>query len=207
MSADIGELARRGDLVAYFGYGSLVNRATLSATVLDAMPARLSGWARRWRPRPDMPGFPAALLTVSRQQGAALDGLVVFDRRENLEAVDRREGRYRRREIDPGQVSARKDIPEGCPLYVYEAMVELPVHRDPPRILRSYLNVVMQGFHAEHGQDGVERFIAETAEFHIPIHEDAHEPVYPRHVGISDAERRLFEAILTTRLESAAPDE
>ena len=202
MTDEIAKLARRGELVAYFGYGSLVNRATLTASVVDASPARLTGWARRWRPRPDMPGFPAALLTVSRRQGAAMDGLVVFDRRENLEAVDRREARYHRREIDPAEVSATTAIPSDCPLYVYEAMEELPVHREPPRILRSYLNVVMQGFLVEHGIGGVERFVAETAGFDVPIHEDAHAPVYPRHVAISDAQRNLFHTVLISRIAS-----
>lgn len=204
MTEAIKKLARRGELVAYFGYGSLVNRATLSASVVDASPARLSGWARRWRPRPDMPGFPAALLTVSRSQGAAMDGLVVFDRRENLETVDRREARYHRREIDPADVSTHKKIPSGCPLYVYEAMEELPVHREPPRILRSYLNVVMQGFLVEHGIGGVGRFVAETADFHVPIHEDSHAPVYPRHVAISDTERDLFHSLLVDRKAPAS---
>ena len=55
---------RGSAFVAYFGYGSLVNRATLRTEIVDMVPARLSGWRRCWRHRPDMPGFPAALLTV-----------------------------------------------------------------------------------------------------------------------------------------------
>jgi hypothetical protein len=44
----------RDEVVGYFGYGSLVNRATLRTEILAAIPARLNGWRRTWRPRPLM---------------------------------------------------------------------------------------------------------------------------------------------------------
>src|SRR6185312_7370829 len=79
-----GDQPGKGALVAYFGYGSLVNRATLRTDIVDIVPARLVVWRRYWRPRPDMPGFPAALLTVRREPGCYCDGVLIVDRAENL---------------------------------------------------------------------------------------------------------------------------
>ena len=88
-----------GRVVAYFGYGSLVNVSTHQNETLLVQAARLEGWRRIWRPRPDMPGFPAALLTVRPDIEQSCDGLLVFDHLDNLPAVDRREARYERRTV------------------------------------------------------------------------------------------------------------
>lgn len=42
-------MATAQGIVAYFGYGSVVNRATLRTSIVDPIPARLSGWRRYWR--------------------------------------------------------------------------------------------------------------------------------------------------------------
>lgn len=191
------EALRPGGLVAYFGYGSLVNRATHRTAIVDAFPARLAGWRRHWRPRPDMPGFPAALLSVREEEGAICDGLVVVDRAENLAAVDAREARYRRVALPPSSLMAAR-LPSSCPLFVYLAEEDVPPHPAPPAILRSYLDAVMQGFLAEHGEEGVRRFVAETHGFETPLHDDRDAPVYPRAVALSDAERKLFDELLAT---------
>ncbi len=199
MSANASPISTARGLVAYFGYGSLVNRATHRTDIVHARPARLKGWRRSWRPRPDMPGFPAALLTVRPEQGAACDGLLVFDRAENLAAVDEREARYRRHVVtlDALEFAGPAEI-DGA-VYVYVADEELPPHPEPPLILQSYLDAVMQGFLVEHGQEGLRRFVAETANFDTPIHADRARPVYPRAVGLSEGERALFDALLEGR--------
>lgn len=196
---ELDDLAARGKLVAYFGYGSLVNRATLRTVIVHAAPARLTGWRRFWRARPDMPGFPAALLTVRPESGAACDGLIVFDRAENLAAVDAREARYRRVALTSEAIETAAPPPAGCPLYVYEAEPDLPLHREPPTIPRSYLDAVLQGFLVEHGETGLARFLAETDGFDTPIHDDRSAPVYPRAVVLTDAERTLFDRLLAAR--------
>ncbi|WP_157015458.1 gamma-glutamylcyclotransferase family protein [Mesorhizobium xinjiangense] len=188
-------LAEDGGLIAYFGYGSLVNRVTHRTAIVAAVPARLHGWRRIWRPRPDMPGFPAALLTVRQEPGEAVDGLLVFDHADNLAAVDSREARYRRVELAADQIEGQVPAVD-CPLYVYEADEKLPPHREAPQILRSYLDAVMQGFLVEHGDDGLRRFLAETDGFDTPIHEDREAPLYPRSVRLSQAERELFDRLL-----------
>lgn len=197
-----------GRLVAYFGYGSLVNRATLRTAIVDAVPARLLGWRRHWRPRPDMPGFPAALLTVRREAGAGCDGLLVIDRMENLAAVDEREARYRRVELAAAELAvagARPDwLAPGCPAYVYVADPDIPVHPEPPRILRSYLDAVMQGFLVEHGEAGLRRFLAETHGFETAIHEDRATPAYPRAVALTPGEIALFATAMADAAASGA---
>lgn len=201
MKNALDEAWREGEgIVAYFGYGSLVNRATHRTEIVGAMPARLCGWRRSWRPRPDMPGFPAALLTVAQDEASVCDGLLVFDRAENLAAVDAREARYNRHHvrIDTLEIAAAETV--RCPVYVYVADEELPRHAEPPRILRSYLDAVMQGFLAEHGEEGLTRFVTETENFDTPLHEDRHAPVYPRAVELSEAERLMFDLLLDTHL-------
>jgi hypothetical protein len=95
---------------------------------------------------PGHAGFPAALLTVREEEGAGCDGLLVFDRAENLAAIDAREARYRRVAIEPGALELRNQWPADCPIWVYVAQEELPVHPEPPTILQSYLDAVMLGF-------------------------------------------------------------
>jgi 3-deoxy-7-phosphoheptulonate synthase len=153
-------VAGEGGLVAYFGYGSLVCRATHRTEIVAAVPARLGGWRRLWRPRPDMPGFPAALLTVRPEPGAGCDGLLVFDRAENLAAIDARETRYRRVALKPSDLELAATPPADCPIWLYVAQEELPPHPEPPAILQSYLDVVMLGFLIEHGEGGLARFLA-----------------------------------------------
>jgi cation transport regulator ChaC len=201
VTTDIGsEQQGEGELVAYFGYGSLVNRATHRTRIVDAFPARLVGWRRFWRPRPDMPGFPAALLTVREEEGAVCDGLLVIDRAANLAAVDEREARYRRLPLLSRALETSQPVPEGCPVFVYVAEEDIPAHPGPPAILRSYLEAVLQGFLVEHGEQAVRRFMAETHGFDTPLHDDRAAPVYPRAVTLSESEKTLFESLLAERV-------
>lgn len=191
--------AQGSRLLAYFGYGSLVNRATLRTSYVDIMPARLLGYRRCWRPRPDMPGFPAALLTVVPDAGSISDGVLVIDHAENLAAVDAREARYLRKAVSRSQLEMEERFPGDVSVFLYQADQTLPLHGQPPAILRSYLDAVMQGFLAMHGEDGLQRFVDGTDGFDLPIHEDRDLPVYPRAVALSAAERILFDRVLARR--------
>lgn len=191
-------------LVAYFGYGSLVNRATHRTEIVDAMPARLLGWRRSWCPPPTISAASMALLSVRRMAGAGCDGLLVIDRAGNLAAVDRREARYRRVTLDPSEIECRGVLPD-CEIYVYEVAAEPPAVENPPAILRSYLDAVMQGFRVEHGETGLNRFVEETNGFHLHIHDDRAQPRYPRAVRIESHEAELFEAALARRAGRMRP--
>jgi hypothetical protein len=189
------------NLVAYFGYGSLVNRATLRTEILAAYPARLSGYRRVWCGRPAhaprFGGIGPAVLTAERCEGAAIDGLLVVDRLENLPAVDERENLYRRNVVAPTDLSFTGDAPElGCPLFVYERDYEPEKGVAASPILRSYLDAVMQGFLGVFGAGGLRRFVAETDGFALPIHEDRDAPVYPRSITLAEGEAELFAEVL-----------
>ena len=197
-----------GELVGYFGYGSLVNRATLTTGLVQAHRARLKGWRRTWRPRPDMGSTPGvtlpdgltpSLLSAHRAEGFSIDGLVVIDFAVNLADVDTREFRYHRRDIalsDLEFTDPEHGLGADITLHVYEARVEHPPAEGPAPILRSYLDAVMQGFYREFGPDGLHRFVSETDAFHTPIHEDRAAPLYPRAVRLSAAEAELFDVVL-----------
>jgi hypothetical protein len=207
-----------GGLVAYFGYGSLVNRATLRTGIVAAHRARLKGWRRSWRSRPDggpspsqtaAAGVTPSFLTAGRAADAAIDGLLIVDYAHNLAAVDAREFHYHRRRIrledldlaEPSGVAGNGEregqgLGSEIALYVYEGRTDLPHAPAPAPILRSYLDAVMQGFLREFGEAGLHRFVAETDAFHTPIHEDREAPLYPRAVTLSADEADLFETAL-----------
>ncbi|MBC7283114.1 gamma-glutamylcyclotransferase family protein [Hoeflea sp.] len=207
---DFEHLARANRLVGYFGYGSLVNRATLGPGVVAAWPARLRGWRRTWRARPDMgptplavlaPGPAPCLLSAHPDPGSAIDGLLVIDLADNLTSVDAREFRYHRRLIGVDALDFGGEIPAlarraEIPLHVYEARIEHPPVAGPSPILRSYLDTVMQGFLCEFGETGLSRFVAETEAFDRPVLEDREAPLYGRAVALSPGEIALFDAVL-----------
>ncbi len=197
-------MRRSGEVVAYFGYGSLVNRATHRTRIIAAVPARVSGWQREWQPRPDMTLNPddqveAALLTARRSPGSSMDGLLVFDHIDNLPAVDLRENDYHRRTVGEGDVTLRSDQTlAGMPIYIYEAD-PAPMPDAVYPILQSYLDAVMQGFLREHGEAGLADFIATTGNFDIPILVDRDWPIYPRAVELLPEERDLIDRHLSKR--------
>lgn len=207
------------EIVGYFGYGSLVNRATLRTEILAAIPARLNGWRRTWRPRPLMDadmvgenmlsgGVVPSLLSAHRAERASIDGVLIIDLAVNLPAIDTREFRYHRREITLAELSLDAERAERetglrlepeTRLHVYEARTEHPGAGGPSPILRSYLDAVMQGFLHAFGEEGVHRFVAETEAFHLPIHEDRDRPLYPRAVNLTATETELFDLALGRR--------
>ncbi len=181
----------RGDLVAYFGYGSLVNRATLDTDYVAAVPARLSGWRRHWQPRNGAIGLAsptrASLLTVHRSPRCVIDGLLIIDRAANLPAVDRREAQYARIALTVAEleINGVADVrPHDLPLYVYAAPDRRGEAETPP-VLASYLDVVMAGFLREFGAAGMTRFIASTDGFERGVRDDRRRPVYSRSVRLS----------------------
>lgn len=193
-------------LIAYFGYGSLVNRLTHRTDIVSAGRARLSGWRRFWRPRPDMRfvpdrASPLSLLTVGRDAASAIDGLLVIDRAEHLPAVDEREMHYDRRQIAPADLILADgfEVPAEVPLYVYEAQDHaIELDGDCP-ILQSYLDAVLQGFITEYGEEGMRSFVLATGNFETPVLADRAQPHYPRAVALTDAQRHAIDRALDER--------
>lgn len=189
-----------GPIVAYFGYGSLVNRTTLRTRYIDAAPARLSGWKRCWRPRPAVDTAAGAsvssMLSARQDDVHAIDGLLVYDSLENLPQVDQREARYDRVSVHIDSLDIDVDVPEGCPVYIYEAHTNTAPHDPGDPILQSYLDAVMQGFMHEFGEIGVRGFLHSTDGFERPVRSDRHDPVYSRAVALPDHQRTLFDEML-----------
>ncbi|MEL7430046.1 MAG: gamma-glutamylcyclotransferase, partial [Pseudomonadota bacterium] len=187
--------------VAYFGYGSLVNQATLRTGFVDIFPASLGGWRRHWQGRTmaartigeDMPDL--SLLSVHRDDGCAIQGAMVVDLLENLPAVDERESGYQRVALSRDRVTVPPDVTLPDELYVYVADVpEAEVGGE--FLLQSYLDAVMQGFHRLYGPHGVQHFVETTKGFERPVIQDRNTPVYPRSVILNDGEAELFDAAL-----------
>jgi cation transport regulator ChaC len=190
--------------IAYFGYGSLVNLETLQTPYVSAHPARLKGWRRTWKARPKVAGSFApveglAFLSVEPCAETTIEGMVIVDHHASLPALDEREVMYDRTSLSHASVEFVEDNPlqPEQQLFVYVAQPEAT--NNESRILRSYLDVVLRGFHGHFGESGIERFISTTANFDWPIHEDRHEPVYPRAISVLENEVSLFERHLATR--------
>lgn len=186
--------------IAYFGYGSLVNLNTLRTPWLAAHPARLSGWERIWLARPKVEGSFApiddlAFLSARRNTSSAIDGMLILDHASSLASLDEREALYERHTISSVDLHFHEDAPDldGMDLYVYAA--EPLALGQTSSILRSYLDAVGQGFHTHFGEEGLARFIASTANFDLPIHEDRHDPLYPRPVDLTITERNLMDRL------------
>lgn len=188
------------DLVAYIGYGSLVNRDTLRTDFLHAQPVRLHGWRRCWRPRhqndPILRDPPTSLLSARRVPEGFIDGLLVFDKRTNLPAMDERELTYDRIPVPRERIDGlATDLP-ACEIFVYEAQTNAASHDPEHPILQSYLDAVLQGFLREFGQPGVHHFLATTDGFERQLHTDRHDPHYPRSVQLTVEERDFFDRLL-----------
>lgn len=200
------------DLFAYFGFGSLVNRKTLSPDIVDAIPVALKGWRRHWQARSDEPMQTTAvksiaLLSIHRDEKCEIDGLLIIDRLKNLPALDKREIQYQKQNLFHDDLSgSTADLTKYTHLPVH-TYVSTAGHGQNQNItlLRSYLDVVMQGFMREYGEAGVRHFVETTSGFNLQIHEDRKRPVYPRHQGVSATNAKLFDKIL--RVHTGAKSE
>lgn len=169
---------------AFFGYGSLVNRATHDHDLGE--PARLSGWRRIWRQTRlrDTP-----FLSVEPAAGE-IDGLVAAVPGGDWQRLDLREEGYRRHAVMADRLSFAPGWAEGIEIYAVEDRHILPASDHP--ILLSYLDTVVQGFLREFGTGGVEGFFASTTGWSALL-DDRDAPRYPRSQKTTTAERRLVD--------------
>ncbi len=173
----------------FFGYGSLVNRATHDYA--ESFPARLKGWRRAWR---RMPHRALCYLTAQEAPGAEILGLAAPVPARAQEALDRREQAYGR--LDVSRATAHEG-PQGTRIELH--VLPEGTHGDPGEenaILLSYLDVVVQGYLQVFGADGVAHFLATTEGWLAPVLDDRAAPVYPRAQVLSAAERRLVDRAL-----------
>lgn len=185
--------------IAYFGYGSLVNLGSLRTPYISAHRATLKGWKRSWLSRPRVEGSFAvddglAFLSVVQDNETEIDGLVIIDHSSSLPELDRREIMYSRTPLVSDDLRFHDEPPVSDNQFLYVA--DEPPATDQTYILRSYLDVVMQGYLQQFGEDGLHRFIKTTLHFDIPIREDRETPLYPRATHLSEGEIELFNSIV-----------
>ncbi len=163
----------------FFGYGSLVNRAT--HIYRNTRPVRLTNWHREWV---RIPSFNTAVLSVRPQAGSQIDGLTADVPGGDWSALDARETGYRREIL----------LDFDAPTWVYAVPRETRGPGDH-MILLSYLDVVIQGFLREFGPEGPHRFMATTDNW-LPILNDRKAPRYPRAQTLTANETALVDALL-----------
>ena len=177
----------------FFGYGSLVNRATHDYP--DARPARLAGWQRVWV---HTPARDLAFLSVRPATGVVIDGLMARVPGQDWAALDAREFAYARHPV----AVATADGPSDAQVYAVPGTdAAQPSDRHP--ILLSYLDAVVQGFAREYGPTGVAAFFSTTAGWQSPILDDRKAPRYPRAQTLDRATTALVDdhlAALSARL-------
>lgn len=171
----------------FFGYGSLVNRAT--HVYGAARRARLRGWRRAWR----YTGFRAGpFLTAVPCPHSEIEGLVAMVPGGDWRALDTREIGYAR--LPLGAELNIEGAPGGLSTQIYAvpaADMTEPPDRQP--ILLSYIDVVFQGYLREYGPEGVARFVATTDGWDAPVLDDRAAPLYPRHQTLTKDERALVD--------------
>ena len=169
----------------FFGYGSLVNRNT--HTYPDAHPAQLQGWRRRWvRTRQRDVVF----LTVEPDPDCTIDGLIAAVPDADWAALDLRETGYDRHHSGDAVAHPLTKAPQ---IAHYCVALSNRIEDGDHYILRSYLDVVVQGFLREFGDVGVQRFFDTTAGWDTPIQDDRAAPIYPRHQTLSKSETSLVD--------------
>ncbi|MEL6167557.1 MAG: gamma-glutamylcyclotransferase family protein [Pseudomonadota bacterium] len=168
-----------------FGYGSLVNRATHDYH--DPHRAELHGWRRVWR---HTALRDVAFLTVVPQPGATTEGLIARVPDADWGDLDHRERAYER------VTGQRIEHPISEPTEIAVYTIPAGKHAPPTRsnaILLSYLDTVVEGFLAEYGTKGVQRFFATTEGWDAPVLNDRARPRYSRHRSLAPATRAMVD--------------
>lgn len=174
--------------ISYFGYGSLVNTQTLPEGA-QVVPGQLEGWVREWRiwgTTEFSRGICA--LSVSPKPGVTIRGVLAREPKERLAELDAREAKYHRvAGIGPAFLCDAKKEAGPEDMFLYRSR---PEHygwgSDAYPILQSYIDCVLQGFHAFWGLEGVDHFLETTDGWHVPILKDRQAPIYPRAQIIED---------------------
>ena len=176
----------------FFGYGSLVNRATHD--YFSAQSARAHGWRRGWRRSPDRA---LAFLTAIASPGDYIDGLIAGVPGGDWQALDQRERAYQRLDATD-QIDHAHDASLDIAIYAIDPNAHFEPDGDTP-VLLSYIDVVIQGYLQEFGRQGVAHFFDTTSGWHVPVIDDRAAPIYPRHQTLSQDERALVDETLAEK--------
>ncbi len=176
----------------FFGYGSLVNRDTHHFEGVET--ARLTGWRRVWR---HTLLRPVAYLTVVPDEACEIDGLIAAVPDHDWAALDERERAYDRIAARHQVIHALAHAPDIAVYSIPHDKHGTPTETCP--VLLSYIDVVVQGYLREFGEDGVRRFFDTTDGWDAPVLDDRAAPVYPRHRVLGADERAFVDDQLAAR--------
>ena len=171
----------------FFGYGSLVNRATHAYP--QVARARVRGWARVWR---GTSLRQVAYLSATEAPGTEIEGLVAAVPGGDWAALDARERAYARHPL----ALVEHEHPFALRAMIYKVEPHHVSTAAAHPILLSYLDTVIQGYLAEFGTDGAERFFATTSGWEVGVLDDRAAPVYPRAQVTTARERETVDAAL-----------
>jgi hypothetical protein len=176
-----------------FGYGSLINRASLRHTLADAavgeiVPGRIAGWRRSWSNR--VAAARRTGLSVRPEPGACVNGVAIELLRPEFEALDRREAGYLRQRIEA------QTLVDG-ELWLYTKPDAAMATAEFP-IAVSYLDVVLSGCLAL-GRDFAVEFLTGTPGL-VALMNDREAPVYPRRTPLAPAEVARIDTLLREHL-------
>ncbi len=171
----------------FFGYGSLANRKTHAYP--QAQKATLRNWRRTWVGT-DL--REVVFLSIHPAPGHSIDGLIAAVPGADWAALDTREAGYTRFAATD-HIAHSSDASE-------IAAYQIPNNRHRPDgshcMLLSYLDVVVQGFLHEFGQEGAEAFFATTDNWDTPVHDDRGAPLYSRAQDLTRDEHKLVDQLL-----------
>lgn len=169
----------------FFGYGSLVNRKTHSYP--DTQRAQLNGWRRAWV-RTAVRDL--VFLSVIKDTTCTIDGLIAAVPNADWQALDAREAGYARLGSGGAVTHPITPAPDIAHYAVPPATTGVP---GAHAILLSYLDVVVQGFVLEFGEDGVQRFFDTTDGWDTPVLNDRTAPRYPHAQTLTSNETALVD--------------
>lgn len=170
----------------FFGYGSLVNRATHSYP--NARRATAVGWKRAWVHTSER-NF--AYLSAIRSPDSQIDGLIAEVPGADWAALDAREHAYDRI-LDSANIQHDHDHNPDIAIYSVPVSARADINIRHP-VLLSYLDVVLQGYMREYGAAGAAHFLTTTEGWDAPILNDRNNPIYPRHQRLSAQETELID--------------
>lgn len=199
------------DSITYFGYGSLVNRATRPDGEV-AYPARLYGWQRVWGHRvlaaqqpSDEPQRSCCSLSIRKlaqpdsescEKAPFIDGVVVTIPTTDLAVLDKREAGYDRHSLP----RADFDLPASCKSENIQVYVSKEDHRgcatEQFPIQQSYVDCVLAGYCAVFETVGMQQFVDSTEGWDGVIENDRHNPKYPRSVSLPQEQLALFDTLI-----------
>lgn len=181
--------------ITYFGYGSLVNNATLPDHT-RIRPGRLDGWVREWRIwGTNQIGRGVCSLSVAPETGSEIRGVAAVEPKTGLQKLEEREHKYHRvHGIGEAFRCDERGASGPDDMFLFRSKPEFHGWGDEDHpILQSYLDCVLAGFHEIWGEEGVSHFLDTTRGWHVPILKDRDNAFYPRAVALDDVMAEMID--------------